>query len=173
MLNALFGKIIQASKPAEEAKQISYSKLKSAREEVKESLARHILVENEATASRLISIIKTGDTFGSLASDFSIDTSTKNISGQLDWAASEHFVKDFSVAMISMNKNQLNEEPIRSSFEYHVIKLINVRGASLPSYDELSDQIRKDLITQARNKLISTLRASAKIETSEQQKKSD
>lgn len=170
LLNALFGEIIQASEPDEEAKQAAYNKLKSASEEEKEYLVRHILVENEATASNLISRIQAGQSFESMASNFSIDTSTKNKGGQIDWATSERFVKEFSEAMVSMNKGQLNEEPIRSNFGYHVMQLMDVRLASFPSYDELSDQIRKDLITQTRDQLISALRDSAKIEKFEQEK---
>ena len=169
LLNALFSEIIRASEPDEEAKQAAYRKLKSDREEVKEYLVRHILVENEATASNLISRIQSGEAFESMASDFSIDKSTKNIGGQIDWATSERFVKEFSEAMVSMNKGQLNEEPIRSNFGYHVVQLMDVREAPFPSYDEISDQIRKDLITQTRDELISALRDSAKIEIFEQQ----
>lgn len=167
LLNALFTQIIQASEPDEKAKRAAYSKLKSARGEAKEYLTRHILVDDESTAKNIIDRISSGEPFESLASDFSIDTSTKNIGGKLDWATPERFVKEFSDAMLSLDKGQISQEPILSSFGYHIVELIDVRDASFPTYDELADEIRKDLITQTRDDLISELRNSAKIETFE------
>jgi peptidyl-prolyl cis-trans isomerase C len=69
--------------------------------------------------------------------------------------------------MLSLDKGQISQEPILSSFGYHIVELIDVRDASFPTYDELADEIRKDLITQTRDDLISALRNSAKIETFE------
>jgi peptidyl-prolyl cis-trans isomerase C len=61
----------------------------------------------------------------------------------------------------------MSQEPILSSFGFHIVELIDIREASFPTYDELADEIRKNLITQTRDELISTLRDSAKIETFE------
>lgn len=167
LLNALFTQIIQASEPDEKAKRAAYSKLKSDRGESKEYLTRHILVDDETTATNIIARIVAGESFESLASELSIDTSTKNIGGKLDWAAPERFVKEFSDAMVSLTKGEMSQEPILSSFGFHIVELIDIREASFPTYDELADEIRKNLITQTRDELISTLRDSAKIETFE------
>ena len=83
LLNALFTQIIQASEPDEKAKRAAYSKLKSDRGESKEYLTRHILVDDETTARNIIARIVAGESFESLASELSIDTSTKNIGGKL------------------------------------------------------------------------------------------
>ncbi len=70
--------------------------------------------------------------------------------------------------MIALSKGELTQEPVLSNFGYHIVEMLDIREASFPEYDELSDQIRKDLITEKRDALISALRDSATIETFDQ-----
>ena len=133
-----------------------------------EYLVRHILVEDKDTANGIIARIATGEDFTVLASELSIDISTKDIGGKLDWSTPDRFVKPFSDAMIALSKDELTQEPVLSNFGYHIVEMLDIREASFPEYDELSDQIRKDLITEKRDALISALRDSATIETFDQ-----
>ena len=167
LLTTLFSQIIKESEPSEDDKRSEYSRLKKASAGNKEYLVRHILVDDKDTAVEILSKLESGENFETLAAEHSNDTNSKNIGGKLDWSAPERFVKPFSDAMVSLEKGSLTQEPVLTDYGYHVIESLDIREATFPAYEELSDQIRKDLITKRRDDLITELREAASIETFE------
>ena len=167
LLTTLFSQIIKESEPSEDDKRSEYSRLKKASAGNKEYLVRHILVDDKDTAVEIVSKLESGENFETLAAEHSNDTNSKNIGGKLDWSAPERFVKPFSDAMVSLEKGSLTQEPVLTDYGYHVIESLDIREATFPAYEELSDQIRKDLITKRRDDLITELREAASIETFE------
>jgi peptidyl-prolyl cis-trans isomerase C len=167
LLTTLFSRIIKESEPSEDDKRSEYSRLKKASAGNKEYLVRHILVDDKDTAVEIVSKLQAGENFETLAAEHSNDTNSKNIGGKLDWSAPERFVKPFSDAMVSLEKGSLTQEPVLTDYGYHVIESLDIREATFPAYEELSDQIRKDLITKRRDDLITELREAASIETFE------
>jgi peptidyl-prolyl cis-trans isomerase C len=167
LLTTLFSQIIKESEPSEDDKRSEYSRLKKASAGNKEYLVRHILVDDKDTAVEIVSKLQAGENFETLAAEYSNDTNSKNIGGKLDWSAPERFVKPFSDAMVSLEKGSLAQEPVLTDYGYHVIESLDIREATFPAYEELSDQIRKDLITKRRDDLITELREAASIETFE------
>ena len=167
LLTTLFSQIIKESEPSEDDKRSEYSRLKKASAGNKEYLVRHILVDDKDTAVEIVSKLQAGENFETLAAEHSNDTNSKNIGGKLDWSAPERFVKPFSDAMVSLEKGSLTQEPVLTDYGYHVIESLDIREATFPAYEELSDQIRKDLITKKRDDLITELREAASIETFE------
>jgi peptidyl-prolyl cis-trans isomerase C len=167
LLTTLFSQIIKESEPSEDDKRSEYSRLKKASAGNKEYLVRHILVDDKDTAVEIVSKLQAGENFETLAAEYSNDTNSKNIGGKLDWSAPERFVKPFSDAMVSLEKGNLTQEPVLTDYGYHVIESLDIREATFPAYEELSDQIRKDLITKRRDDLITELREAASIETFE------
>jgi peptidyl-prolyl cis-trans isomerase C len=167
LLTTLFSQIIKESEPSEDDKRSEYSRLKKASAGNKEYLVRHILVDDKDTAVEIVSELQAGENFETLAAEHSNDTNSKNIGGKLDWSAPERFVKPFSDAMVSLEKGSLTQEPVLTDYGYHVIESLDIREATFPAYEELSDQIRKDLITKRRDDLITKLREAASIETFE------
>ena len=167
LLTTLFSQIIKESEPSEDDKRSEYSRLKKASAGNKEYLVRHILVDDKDTAVEIVSKLQAGENFETLAAEHSNDTNSKNIGGKLDWSAPERFVKPFSDAMVSLEKGSLTQEPVLTDYGYHVIESLDIREATFPAYEELSDQIRKDLITKRRDDLITKLREAASIETFE------
>jgi len=165
LLTTLFSQIIKESEPSEDDKRSEYSRLKKASAGNKEYLVRHILVDDKDTAVEIVSKLQAGENFETLATEYSNDTNSKNIGGKLDWSAPERFVKPFSDAMVSLEKGSLTQEPVLTDYGYHVIESLDIREARFPAYEELSDQIRKDLITKRRDELITELREAASIET--------
>jgi peptidyl-prolyl cis-trans isomerase C len=167
LLTTLFSQIIKESEPSEDDKRSEYSRLKKASAGNKEYLVRHILVDDKDSAVEIVSKLQAGENFETLAAEHSNDTNSKNIGGKLDWSAPERFVKPFSDAMVSLEKGSLTQEPVLTDYGYHVIESLDIREATFPAYEELSDQIRKDLITKRRDDLITELREAASIETFE------
>jgi peptidyl-prolyl cis-trans isomerase C len=129
----------------------------------KEYHARHILVEKEDEAKAIITKLKGGAKFEELAKQSKDPGSAAN-GGDLDWAAPAAFVKPFSDAMISLQKGQLYDTPVKTQFGYHVIKLDDVRTAKIPTLEEVTPQIKEGLQQKKLQAFQQQLRAKAKIQ---------
>jgi peptidyl-prolyl cis-trans isomerase C len=130
----------------------------------KEYRARHILVEKEDEAKAIIASLKKGGKFDEIAKKQSKDPGSGANGGDLDWANAASYVPEFSGALIKLNKGQLTQEPVKSQFGYHVIRLDDVREAQLPKLDEVKPQIAQQLQQQKLAKFQEELRGKAKIE---------
>lgn len=98
----------------------------------KEYRARHILVENEAEAKAIIAQLKKGAKFDALAKKLSKDPGSGQKGGDLDWANPSSYVKEFAEALLALEKGKTTEQPIKTQFGYHIIRLDDVREAQLP-----------------------------------------
>lgn len=142
-----------------------YDKIKSQMGD-KEYHARHILVEKEAEAKDIIAKLKKGEKFEKL-SEKSKDPGSKAKGGDLGWAAPANFVPEFSAAMTKLQKGQYTTEPVKSQFGYHIIKLEDSRAMQAPPFDEVKQNLRQRAQQQQIDKMISDLRAKAKVEETE------
>ncbi len=129
----------------------------------KEYEVRHILVDNEAEAKDIIAQLGKKAKFEDLAKKKSKDSSAAN-GGQLGWVAPGNLVKEFSEAMVQLKKGEYTKTPVHSKFGWHVIRVDEIRDLKLPPYDQIKDQLRGDMEQQAVKKLVTDLRASAKVE---------
>jgi peptidyl-prolyl cis-trans isomerase C len=130
----------------------------------KEYHARHILVENESEAKAIIASLKRGGKFDEIAKKQSKDPGSGANGGDLDWASPSSYVPEFSAALVKLNKGQTTQEPVKTQFGWHVIRLDDVREAQLPKLDEVKPQIAQQLQQQKLAKFQDELRAKAKIE---------
>ena len=133
----------------------------------KEYRARHILVEKEDEAKKLIADLKKGGKFEDLAKKHSKDPGSGAKGGDLDWANANSYVKEFSDAMVKLKKGQLTETAVKSQFGYHIIRLDDERQAKppeLPPMEQIKPQILQQLQQQRMAKYQEDLRAKAKIE---------
>jgi len=130
----------------------------------KEYKARHILVENEDQAKKIIADIKKGAKFEDIAKKQSKDPGSGANGGDLDWANPSSFVPEFSEAMIKLNKGEMTQTPVKSQFGWHIIRVDDVRQAQLPKLEEVKPQIVQQLSQQRLQKYQEDLRAKAKVE---------
>ena len=130
----------------------------------KEYHARHILVENEADAKQIIADIKKGKKFEDIAKAKSKDPGSAPNGGDLDWATAASYVPEFSQAMIKLGKGQMTQEPVKTQFGWHVIRVEDIRDAQLPKLEEVKPQIAQQLQQQKLAKFQEDLRAKAKVE---------
>ncbi|MDO5102418.1 MAG: peptidylprolyl isomerase [Lautropia sp.] len=128
----------------------------------REYKARHILVENEADAKKIIESLKNGEKFEELAKQ-SKDPGSGANGGDLGWNTPETFVKEFSDGMVALKKGEYTQAPIKSQFGYHVIMLDDVRDAEPPAFEQIRPQLQQQLERQKIQALQDKLRASAKI----------
>ena len=130
----------------------------------KEYRARHILVEAEDQAKGMIADLKKGAKFDELATKNSKDTGTRERGGDLDWNVPGVFDKQFSEAMVKLEKGKYTETPVRTRFGFHVIQLDDVRDVKFPSLAEMKPRIQQQLVQVKVDELVRGLRAKAKIE---------
>ena len=131
----------------------------------KEYRARHILVEKEDEAKKIIADLKKDPKkFEDIAKKQSKDTGSGANGGDLDWATASSYVPEFAQAMTKLNKGQITPEPVKTQFGYHVIKLEDTREAQLPKLEDVKPQIAQQLQQQKLAKFQEELRAKAKVE---------
>ncbi len=129
----------------------------------KEYRARHILLEKEDEAKQVIEQLRKGAKFDELAKK-SKDTGSAQSGGDLDWNTPQTFVKEFSDAMVKLEKGKFTEAPIKTQFGYHVIRLDDVREAKAPPLEQVRPQIQQELERHRVQELQQSLRAKAKIQ---------
>jgi peptidyl-prolyl cis-trans isomerase C len=129
----------------------------------KEYRARHILVETKEQAEAIIASLKKGGKFEDIAKKQSKDPGSGANGGDLDWAAPGNYVKEFSQAMIALNKGEVSA-PVQSQFGFHIIRLDDVREAQLPKLEEVKPQIVQQMTQQRMAAFQQELRAKAKVE---------
>lgn len=130
----------------------------------KEYKARHILVDSEDEAKKVIAALKSGESFEKLAKDKSKDTGSKEQGGDLDWGPAGRYVPEFGNAMKALNKGQTTDTPVKSPFGFHVIRLDDSRAMKVPTYDEVKDNFRQRAQQEQVSKLVQELKSKAKVE---------
>ena len=163
LIRELFGDFQKANPVTEADIKAEYDKFAAANGG-KEYKARHILVEKEADAKAIVAQLKKGGKFEDIAKKSSKDPGSGANGGDLDWAAAGSYVKEFSEAMVKLEKGKLTETPVKTQFGYHIIRLDDTREAQLPKFDVVKPQIGQQLQQQKLAKYQDDLRAKAKIE---------
>ena len=152
----------QKNNPGTEAEaKAEYEKVK-AQQSGTEYRARHILVEKEEDAKRLIAEIKAGGKFEDLAKKNSKDPGSAENGGDLDFAKPDSYVPEFGKAMTTLKKGEMTETPVKTQFGYHIIKLEDSREAQFPPFDEVKGQLMQRLAQVKLQQFQDDLRKSAK-----------
>ena len=129
----------------------------------KEYSARHILVATEAEAKDIIAQLAKGGDFAKIAKEKSKDTGSKDKGGDLGWFSPGGMVKSFGDAVVKLQKGSYTTVPVQTQLGWHVIKLEDIRDAQPPTYDKVKDNLQKQLQQRQLEKLLTDLRAKAKI----------
>jgi peptidyl-prolyl cis-trans isomerase C len=162
LIRELFAEFQKTSAVTDADVQAEYDKFVAANGG-KEYRARHILVETKAQADAILASLKKNGKFEDIAKKQSKDPGSGANGGDLDWAAPGNYVKEFSDAMVALNKGQVSA-PVQSQFGFHIIRLDDVREAQLPKLEEVKPQISQQLTQQRMAAFQQELRAKAKVE---------
>lgn len=127
----------------------------------KEIHARHILVEDDKTAKEVRSKLEEGGDFEELAKEYSTEPAAQDTGGDLGWFGTGRMVPEFEKAAFALKKGEISE-PVKSSFGYHVIELLDTREAKVEATDEELKATVEDNLKRAKfeEKLISLLKDS-------------
>ena len=97
--------------------------------------ARHILVEDEKTANEVLAKLKDGGKFETLAIDYSTEPAAQQTGGDLGWFGPGKMVQEFEDAVYALKKGEISE-PVKTSFGYHIIELVDTRPAVTEKTEE-------------------------------------
>jgi peptidyl-prolyl cis-trans isomerase C len=125
--------------------------------------ARHILVDDKASAEAITKELQGGADFAKLAEQKSKDPSGKS-GGDLGWFTLDTMVKPFGDAVAALQPGQLTAAPVQTQFGWHVIKLEESRAPSAPAFDDVKDRVRAIVQRKKLQSYLDELRKGAKIE---------
>jgi peptidyl-prolyl cis-trans isomerase C len=126
--------------------------------------ARHILVDSEAEARKIIGQLKGGGDFAALAKQYSKDPSGAQQGGDLGFFKQDEMVPEFAAAAFALQPGQVSQEPVHSQFGWHVILVVERRRAEPPSFEQARDELRQKMIQEGVQKVVAKARASASVE---------
>lgn len=138
--------------------------------EVIEVDAAHILAPDEATANQLLTRIKAGEPFATIAKESSLDTGSANMGGNLGYFKRGVMVPEFEAVAFATPVGQISA-PVKSQFGYHLI-LVNDRktlqnyiseGADPEKIAELKEGLIERLALEQADAQLKKLEKSTKI----------
>lgn len=131
---------------------------------------RHILVNSEELAKTAITRLDKGEDFTKLTVEISTDPEVKQTEGLVDYFDENNLllVREFIDASFALQKEgDYTKTPIQTMFGFHVIKLEDIKGGKLYTYEEMKSLIDERLLLEERqNKFMEYtqgLRGEAKI----------
>lgn len=130
---------------------------------VKEELnARHILLAKKEEAEAVIDELSKGADFAALAKEKSTGPSGAS-GGDLGWFSAEQMVPEFSAAAQALEPGSFTEEPVKTQFGWHVIKLEDRRKSEPPSFESSKQKLSAEMTQEYIKSILDNLRSSAEI----------
>ncbi|MCL1510920.1 peptidylprolyl isomerase [Parasaccharibacter sp. TMW 2.1884] len=153
-----------APKLTDDALKAYYQEHFASKKPEEEVHARHILVDSEAKAEGIIRQLNKGADFAKLAGRLSTDKASGGTNGgDLGWFKRGDMIPDFSNAAFAMKSGTITQKPVHTQYGWHVIQVLGTRTAPVPSFEQVRDQIRRDLIRQAVRKVVEAAEKQARI----------
>lgn len=107
----------------------------------------HILVDSEEKASQVKQQLAAGKDFAELAKEYSTDTASKDLGGDLGMVSKGEMVEGFEKAAFALEAGQISE-PVKTEFGYHIIKVSEKNAAQSGTLEENKDEIKDILFNQ-------------------------
>ncbi len=113
--------------------------------------ALHILVPTIEEAEKVCQEIKSGKEFAEAAKEYSSCPSSEK-GGDLGWFGKGMMVPEFESAAFALELNGISE-PVKTQFGWHVIKLNGKKSADTMEFDQVKDEITKNLQAEKQEKV--------------------
>ena len=114
---------------------------------------RHILVKSKERANEIYDQLKAGADFAALAKRYSLDPGSKDDGGKLTISKGQT-VGPFDTTAFLLPQGSISR-PVKTEFGYHVIQAISaVKPAKTTAFAEVKESIRKQLLDQKKNEVV-------------------
>jgi len=140
-----------------------YEERKAAAEPQQEVRARHILVRTEEEAAAIREEIAAGGDFLALAKEHSVAPGAAEGGGDLGYFAREAMVEPIADAAFALEPGSVSE-PIQTQFGWHLVKVEDRRDAAFPPFEEMQDQIAREMAQEVVAEIVADLRSEADVE---------
>jgi peptidyl-prolyl cis-trans isomerase C len=124
--------------------------------------ARHILVDTEEAARKIITRLKDGEDFEALAKTESIGPSGPR-GGDLGYFAKDAMVPEFAEAAFAMKPGEMSKDPVKTQFGWHVIKVEDRRVPEPASFEDMKDELYARMAEKEARAVIADLRGKAEV----------
>lgn len=125
--------------------------------------ARHILVNDEATAKKIIAELKKGADFAALSKQYSKDPGASAQGGDLGFFKKTDMVPEFADAAFALKDNEVTPEPVKTQFGWHVIQTLGRRTTPPPAFEQERDELRQQMVQEAVQKEVAKARAAVTV----------
>ena len=105
-----------------------------------ERQAQHILLTTQENANKVLDLLNKGGDFSKLAAQYSQDTGSKDIGGDLGLFGRGVMVGAFEESAFSMQEGDLSGL-VKSEFGYHIIKLNKIQAGTVKSFDSVKSEL--------------------------------
>jgi peptidyl-prolyl cis-trans isomerase SurA len=92
--------------------------------------------------------LKQDGDFAKLAKEYSQDTRTNSNGGELPWFGTGRMVKEFESAAFALKDTGDISEPIKTSFGWHIIKLLDKKG--IDTYENMQAELKGKIARDSR-----------------------
>jgi peptidyl-prolyl cis-trans isomerase C len=132
-------------KPTEQEMREAYEKAMTGAPKV-EYHARHILLETEQFAQKIIERLDKGEKFQDLAKLESADPASKDNGGDLPWFKATDVDPALAQAVSSLKPGAYTHVPVHTNYGWHVIELVETRDAAAPpTFEAVRPQLQQIL----------------------------
>ncbi|WP_372620376.1 peptidylprolyl isomerase [Falsiroseomonas sp.] len=148
----------------EEALRARYQRDIAGRPAQEEVRARHILVPTEQEArAALAEVRRAGVDFAEVARRRSTGPGSRE-GGDLGFFKRGDMIPEFEQAAFALQPGQIADDPVRTQFGWHVIKVEDRRAAPAPTFEESREQLRQAAFEQGVSSAVERIRAAANVE---------
>lgn len=96
-----------------------------------------------------------GADFAALARRFSQDPGSKASGGQLGWIEKGSMPSSFDQALFALKPGEVSD-PVQTSYGFHIIKVVDVRGGHGKAFEAVRDQLAQEYLRQESDKALNT-----------------
>jgi peptidyl-prolyl cis-trans isomerase C len=148
----------------EDALRARYGREVAGRPAEEEVRARHILVANEADArTALAEARRPGADFAEIARRRSSGPGSRE-GGDLGFFKRGDMIPEFAEAAFALRPGEISQNPVRTQFGWHVIKVEERRASPAPSFEDSRENLRQQAFEEGVNSAVERIRAAARIE---------
>jgi peptidyl-prolyl cis-trans isomerase C len=104
----------------------------------------HILLASENEARSVLRRLDSGESFAALARELSVDD-TAGRGGELGWIAPGRLPRPFTDAVQGLKLLAHTQEPVKTEYGWHVIRVLERRAAAAPDFESVRAQLAVNL----------------------------